>query len=180
MTGSGFSQVLTPKLLPGQKNVAFQNLDSNTPPLASSDHNLEYFDLTDQKDFAKISQELQNLIYDQNPNPDIDMTKTYMIVVTGYTGFGEGEKIGDLISGQRHFLGSQDREGLMGILPRQSVYYKESEIDGNFEPEGMGAVLVSTFVKGHSRPDLVGGLGMLEGGGCVRLFNSKVVRFVNV
>jgi hypothetical protein len=143
MTGPAFSETFPPNLLPGQKNVAFKNLDPKTLSLASSTCNIEYFDLTSQSspaDLSTLSKELKRLIHDESPSPTIDMTKTYMVVVLNYPGFDQGTPIRDLISSQRIFSETQNKEELLGIMPTQSIYYKESEVDAGFEAEGMQAV----------------------------------------
>lgn len=89
----------------------------------------------------------------------------------------QNSKVADLVKNQRVFGQNQNQVELEKILPRQSIFYKESELDDKFCVEDMKGAYTSTFVKGHNRRDLIDGLDGVFDKEKLRVTGGKVVRF---
>ena len=69
----------------------------------------------------------------------------------------------------------------MQILPTQSIYYKNSIFEKDFDPTQNKPVLVSTVSKGNIRPDVINSLDeLLTSKDSFNLINGKVLRYENL
>jgi len=100
----------------------------------------------------KINSELRALINEpDDQDAQITCYRHYTVIVENYPNFAD-TNFTQIIDNNRIFASNQDK-GIKDILPTQSVYYKSSNQDG-FDPQTQKGVLVGTFAKGFTRPDL--------------------------